>query len=158
MLDAPTEISCICRERESAPIFSSFGKLNPRGVRAMRFARIVFWVAGIWGLLMITPLYFIFDQIGEKDPPPITHPAFFYGFAGVALVWQIAFIFIAWDPVRFRPMMIPAILEKLVYSIPVLILVLQKRTRPFDLLFAVVDLSLGVLFVLAYLRTPRSSS
>ena len=35
----------------------------------MKFARIVFWTAAISGLLTITPLYFIFDLIGEKDPP-----------------------------------------------------------------------------------------
>lgn len=123
----------------------------------MKFAKIVFWVAAIWGFLIITPLYFMFNLIGEKDPPPITHPAFFYGFVGVALVWQIAFAFIARDPVRFRPLMIPAILEKLVYSIPVIVLVAQKRTNPNDLLFATFDLTLGIFFVLAYLRTPRSS-
>jgi hypothetical protein len=122
----------------------------------VKFAKIVFWVAAIWGFLIITPLYFIFNLIGEKDPPPITHPAFFYGFVGVALVWQIAFAFIARDPVRFRPLMIPAILEKLVYSIPVIVLVAQKRTNPNDLLFAAIDLTLGIFFVLAYLRTPRS--
>jgi len=124
----------------------------------MKFAKIVFWIAAIAGLLAITPLYFIFDLIGEKDPPPITHPAFFYGFVGVALVWQITFVFIARDPIRFRPIMIPAILEKLVYSIPVIILVLQKRTHPSDLIFAAIDLSLGILFVIAYLRTPGTVS
>ena len=122
----------------------------------MKFARIVFGIAAIWGFLIITPLYFMFNLIGEKDPPPITHPAFFYGFVGVALAWQIAFIFIARDPIRFRPMMIPAILEKLVYSIPVIILVLQKRTNPTDLMFSATDLTLGALFLAAYLRTPRS--
>jgi len=122
----------------------------------MKFARIVFWIAANWGFLIITPLYFMFSLIGEKDPPPITHPAFFYGFVGVALAWQIAFIFIARDPIRFRPMMIPAILEKLVYSIPVIILVLQKRTNPTDLMFSASDLTLGALFLAAYLRAPRS--
>ena len=122
----------------------------------MKFARIVFGIAAIWGFLIITPLYFMFSLIGEKDPPPITHPAFFYGFVGVALAWQIAFIFIARDPIRFRPMMIPAILEKLVYSTPVIILVLQKRTNPTDLMFSATDLTLGALFLAAYLRTPRS--
>jgi hypothetical protein len=122
----------------------------------LKFAKIVFWLAAISGFFTITPLYFMFDLIGEKDPPPITHPAFFYGFVGVALVWQITFAIIARDPVRFRAIMIPAVLEKLVYSIPVIVLVLQKRTRPADLLFAAIDLSLGVLFVIAYLRTPRS--
>jgi hypothetical protein len=122
----------------------------------MKFAKIVFWVAAIWGFLMITPLYFMFDLIGEKDPPPITHPDFFYGFLGLALVWQIMFIFIASDPARFRPLMIPAVLEKLVYSIPVIVLVLQKRIQPIELIFSATDLTLGALFLAAYLRTPRS--
>jgi len=123
----------------------------------MKFAKWVFSIAGIWGILLITPLYFIFDKIGIQDPPPITHPAFYYGFAGVALVWQIAFLIIARDPVRFRPFMIPAILEKLVYSIPVIILVAQNRTSPNDRLFAAIDLTLGILFLLAFLRTPAKS-
>lgn len=123
----------------------------------MKFAKIVFWIAAIWGFLFISPLYFMFNLIGEKDPPPITHPAFFFGFVGVALVWQIAFAFIARDPMRFRPLMIPAVLEKLVYSVPVIILVAEKRTNPNDLLFAAIDLILGVFFVFAYLRTPSSA-
>ena len=121
----------------------------------MKFAKIIFWIAAIWGFLVITPLYFMFTLIAEKDPPPITHPAFFYGFVGLALVWQIAFIVIATDPTRFRPMMIPAILEKLVYAVPVIVLVLQKRMHPTDLIFSATDLTLGALFLAAYLRTPR---
>src|SRR6516164_906314 len=58
---------------------------------SMKFAKIVFWVAAICGLLIISPLYFLFDLIGKQDPPPITHPGFFYGFVGLALVWQITF-------------------------------------------------------------------
>jgi len=121
----------------------------------MKFAKIVFRVAAIWGFLIITPLYFLFDLIGKNDPPPITHPGFYYGFVGVALVWQFAFLIIASDPIRFRLLMIAAILEKLVYSVPVIILVSQKRMNPNDLVFAGIDLFLGVLFVFAYLRTPR---
>ena len=122
----------------------------------MKFARIVFWIAAIWGLLIIAPLYFMFTLIGEKDPPPITHPGFFYGFVSLALVWQITFIFIARDPIRFRPLMICAILEKLAYAVPVIILVLQKRMHPTDLIFGASDLTLGALFLAAYLRTPRA--
>ena len=122
----------------------------------MKFAKIVFWTAGICGLFIVTPLYFMFNLIGQRDPPPITHPGFYYGFAGVALVWQIAFMIIARDPVRFRPLMIPAILEKLVYSLPVIVLVLQKRTNPADLLFSFIDLTFAILFAIAYLRTPDS--
>src|SRR6266404_4079058 len=34
---------------------------------AMRFAKIVFRVAAVWGVLVITPLYFMFDLIGRED-------------------------------------------------------------------------------------------
>ena len=124
----------------------------------MKFAKVVFRIAGIWGFLIITPLYFIMDLIGKKDPPPITHPAFYYGFAGIALVWQFAFLIIASNPVRFRPLMIAAIAEKLAYSIPLLILISQKRTSPNDLVFAGIDLLLCFLFVLAYRRTPQAAA
>ena len=78
----------------------------------MKFAKIVFWVAGIWGVVTLAPLYFILDMIGRQDPPAITHPLFFYGFVGVALAWQFAFFVIGKDPVRFRLIMIPSVLEK----------------------------------------------
>ncbi len=120
----------------------------------MKFARVVFRVAAMWGVLVITPLYFMFDLIGRKDPPPITHPAFFYGFAGAALAWQIAFFFISSDPLRFRPLMIPSMFEKFSYAAAVVVLVLQARMRNSDLLFAGTDLLFGVLFVAAYFKTP----
>ena len=93
----------------------------------MKFAKIVFWVAGIWGVLILTPLYFIFDRIGRQDPPPITHPGFYYGFVGASLAWQIAFFIIATDPVRFRPVIIAAIIEKFTYGIAMTALYLQNR-------------------------------
>jgi len=120
----------------------------------MKFAKFVFRVAGAWGVLIITPLYFMFELIGRQDPPEITHPAFFYGFVGLALAWQIAFFFIGSDPVRYRPLMIPSIFEKFSYATAVVILVLQTRTSRSDLLFAATDLLLGALFVIAYFKTP----
>jgi hypothetical protein len=121
----------------------------------MKLAKTVFWVAGIWGLLVISPLYFIFDLIGRKDPPPITHPGFYYGFVGCALAWQIAFCFIATDPVRYRPLMLPSMVEKFTYAIAILLLVVQHRTNPSDLLFFATDFTLGVLFIAAYFKTPK---
>jgi hypothetical protein len=124
----------------------------------MKFAKVVFWIAGIWGVLVITPLYFMFDVIGRKDPPPITHPGFFYGFVGLGLAWQIAFLIIASDPVRYRPLMIASIVEKFSFGVAVVILVIQARTGSSDLLFAGTDLLLGVLFVAAYLKTPNPAA
>jgi hypothetical protein len=119
----------------------------------MKFAKVVFWVAGIWGVLVITPLYFLFDVIGRNDPPAITHPGFFYGFVGTTLAWQIAYMLIATDPARFRPLMMVAVFAKLTYGAAVVVLVLQKRMHPADLMFGGVDLLLAVLFVAAYFRT-----
>jgi hypothetical protein len=124
----------------------------------MRFAKITFRVAAIWGVLIITPLYFLFDLIGRQNPPPITHPAFFYGFVGLGLAWQIAFFFIASDPVRYRPLMIPSMFEKFSFAAAVVILVLQARTSRSDLLFAATDSLLGILFAVAYFKTPSHAS
>jgi hypothetical protein len=122
----------------------------------MRFAKVVFWVAGIWGLVVIAPMYFLFDLIGEKDPPAITHPGFYYGFVGLAWAWQFAFIVIGGDPVRYRGMMIPSIVEKFSYVIAVVVLVMQGRTNPRDLVFAATDTLLGILFVAAFLKTAEN--
>jgi hypothetical protein len=122
----------------------------------MRFAKVVFWIAGIWGVLILTPLYFMFDLIGRQDPPPITHPAFYYGFVGTALAWQIAFFIIATNPVRFRPLILAAVVEKFSYGAALTGLYLQGRLHPSDLTFGAVDLLLGFLFVAAFLRTKRA--
>lgn len=121
----------------------------------MKFAKVVFWAASIWGVLIITPLYFLFDVIGRKDPPPITHPGFYYGFVCTALAWQLAFFFIALDPVRHRPLMIPSIFEKFSYVGALVTLVSRSRTHSSDLVFAAIDGLLGILFVIAYFRTAN---
>jgi hypothetical protein len=118
-----------------------------------RFAQIVFWAAGIWGVLVLTPLFFIFNMIGRNDPPPITHPGFYYGFATVGLTFQIVFMVIASDPIRFRLMMIPSVIEKFSYAMAVFALYLQQRISAGDLTFAAVDLLLGMLFLAAFFTT-----
>ena len=119
----------------------------------MKFAKIVFYAAGIWGFLVLTPLYFLFDRIGRHDPPPITHPGFYYGFVGVGLAWQIAFLIIATNPVRYRPLMIACMVEKFGYAASLAVLYLQRRLHGSDLTFGAVDLLFGLLFVVAFSRT-----
>jgi hypothetical protein len=59
-------------------------------------------------------------------------------------------------PARYRPLMSPSALEKFGYGAAVVVLVLQGRMHPSDMLFACTDLLLGALFVIAYLKTsPR---
>lgn len=54
-------------------------------------------------------MYPLEDRIGRDLPPPITHPEYFYDSIGVTIAWQVAFLVIARDPVRYRVLMIPAI-------------------------------------------------
>ncbi|HKW17332.1 MAG TPA: hypothetical protein VJO35_07490 [Terriglobales bacterium] len=122
----------------------------------MRFAKIVFVIAGIWGVLVLSPLYFMFNMIGRQDPPPITHPAFYYGFVGAALAWQVAFFIIAANPIRFRPIIIPSILEKFTYAIAGAVLYMQARMRGSDIVFVAVDFALGLLFLIAFFRIASS--
>lgn len=119
----------------------------------MKFARITFTVAGVWGILVLTPLFFIIDQIGRQDPPPITHPGFYYGFATVGLAWQVVFLIIGRDPVRFRPIMLAALLEKFPFVIAQTILFRRHEIKTPDLSLAGVDLLLGILFIVAYVKT-----
>jgi hypothetical protein len=118
-----------------------------------RFARRVYTVAGIYGLIVMLPQYFLEDRIGRDAPPPITHPEHFYGFIGVVVAWQIAFLVIARDPQRFRMLMPVTVLEKLAFALPVLVLWAQGRVAASVLPFAALDLLLGVLFLASYLRT-----
>jgi hypothetical protein len=119
----------------------------------MTFAKRLFLFAGVSGLVLILPMYFMENRIGRDTPPAVTHPEFFYGFLGVGAAWQVAFLVIARDPARFRPLMIPAILEKATFGFAVIALFLAGRVPGMVLGFALFDLALGVLFVVAYVRT-----
>lgn len=121
----------------------------------MRFAKIVFTVAGVWGVVVLTPLYFLVDITGRPYAPPTSYPQFFYGFFSVAMAWQIAFLIIGRNPARFRPLMIPSILEKLGHVATVTVLYALARISPDDAIAAVPDLLLGVLFIAAFVKTPR---
>lgn len=120
----------------------------------MIFARRVFFVAGLYGVLALLPDYFLEARIGRETPPPITHPEFYYGFVGTALAWQVLFFVIARDPVRYRPAMLPAMLEKLAFAVPVLALYAQQRAAARMLPFVAIDLVLCALFLWAWRRTP----
>ena len=130
---------------------------SPSGVRGSAFASRVFRVAAIYGLLVLVPQYFMEAKIGRDTPPPITHPEYFYGFVGVALAWQLAFLLVARDPVRFRPLMPVAVVEKATFGVATIALYLGGRLGAQMLLAGLVDLLLGTLFVVSYLRTANAA-
>ena len=124
----------------------------------MRFAKAVFMIASVWGFITLIPSYFLFDVIGRQDPPPITHPQFYFGFLGVALAWQVVFFMIARDPMRFRPMMIPSVIEKLAYIAAVAVLYSEQRISPSGAVSAIPDTVLMALFVIAFVKTESTPS
>ena len=123
----------------------------------MKFASTVFRVAAVWGLVVLVPLFFMFDGRGVPGNPPFTYLQAYFGFLCVTLAWQLAFWVIGSDPVRFRPLMIPAMVEKFGFVLALAVLYLQGRVGPSEVLPAVPDLVLGVLFVASYVKTQPST-
>ena len=119
----------------------------------MRFAKWVFTAAGIWGIAVLTPLFWLVDITGRRYPPPAGDPQFFYGFLLVALAWQIAFLVIGRNPARFRPFMIAAVVEKLGYVSMLIVMRAQSRISAVDAQPAWPDLLLGLLFIAAFVKT-----
>lgn len=82
--------------------------------------RIIFALAALYGIIVLFLGLFGEVQFNAAMPPAITHPEFYYGFHGVALVFQLVFVLIAIDPSRYRPLMLVAVLEKLAFFAPAL--------------------------------------
>lgn len=122
----------------------------------MNFAKWVLRIAGVLGLLLVVPFYFTEAQVGRDLPPAITHPEYYYGFLGVTLAWQIAFLIMATDPLRYRPLLLAAMIEKGSYAIAAFWLFALGRIPTVVLGAGVMDLTLGLLFVAAYIATAPS--
>lgn len=120
----------------------------------MRFVRLVFRTAGIYGVLLVAPLYFLESKIGRDYPPPLNHPEYFYGFVATCLAWQLMYLLISTDPIRYRTPMLLGALGKLSFFISTLVLYLQHRVAGSMIAMASVDMILVVLFVVAWARTP----
>ena len=123
----------------------------------MRFAARVFRLAAIYGFIVLLPQYFLEEKTGRDFPPAITHPEYFYGFIGIAVAWQIVFVVISRDPIRYRPLMPIAVVEKIAFGVPAIILYSTGRLSGQMLGAGILDLILGVLFVIAYTRTRHTA-
>ena len=124
----------------------------------MKTAKWIFRIAGIYGVLVITPLYFMEPLVGRDNPAGITHPEFFYGFVCVTLAAQFMFLVISMDPIRYRPLMVVGMWEKFSYVVACIILLMHHRVPSSVGLFAFLDAVLGVLFIAAWLRTVPANS
>ena len=122
----------------------------------MKFARIVYGIAAAYGFIALLPLYFLLEKVGRDAPPAITHPEFYYGFLGVAFLWQFVFVMITKSPFQYRSLMPLTILEKFVYTVPVLLLYFGGRVHGSIMRSSLVDPIFGVLFIIAYFRTAST--
>ena len=119
----------------------------------VKVTKVVFRVAGIYGLLILAPIYFMENKIGQDTPPAITHPEYFYGFIGLGLAWQFLFLVLSTDPVKYRAMILPSILEKISYGIALAVLFAQHRLPVSVLAVGSVDWIFALLFLAAYFKS-----
>ena len=116
----------------------------------IKFAKRLFFGAGLYGIAVLAPMLFMEGVIDEYDPPSITHAEFYYGFVCTALAWQLVYLMMFRDPIRFRPMLIPAIIGKAGFASAAYSLFFQGRLAGRNLFFPSTDLVLAALFVWAY--------
>jgi hypothetical protein len=122
----------------------------------MRFARWVFAISGVLGIIIMVPMYFLENRIAVDNPPAITHPEIYYGFVGVTLAWQLMFLVIAADPARYRLGMLPAIVEKASFVIAIAVLLALGRVGGSTIGFAALDGIWVILFSVACCITPKT--
>jgi hypothetical protein len=122
---------------------------------AMKFAKWVYRIAGIYGLLVLAPLLFLEHVVSQTSPPAITHPEYYYGFAITGVAWQVAFIVISSDPQRFRPLMPVTWLEKS-WGLIAIVLYIANRISLQVLALGLIDLLLAAFFVSAYITITQS--
>ncbi len=118
----------------------------------MLFAKRVFTIAGIYGLLALVPMYFLEPKFAAPFDE-INHPEFYYGFIGVGAAFQLVFLVIAQDPARYRPLMQAAMVEKASFAVALIALFASHRLAAQTLPGGIVDAILCALFVAAYAKT-----
>lgn len=115
--------------------------------RLVKRSAAVFRFAGIYGLVVLLPNFFLEDVLAEHFPPAITHPENFYGFLALAVAFQWVFLLIARDPIRYRSFMLPAAAEKLGFVAVMAVMVLLERVAVAAMMVVPADLVFGILFL-----------
>ena len=123
----------------------------------MIFAKRVFQIAGIYGLAVVILGYGTFFFGTEEWSVYTNHPEYVHGFFAVTFAWQVAFLVIATEPVRYRLLMLAGMLEKFPYTLATLALYANAEIGSLILAFGLVDGVFGVLFGAAYIATEREA-
>lgn len=108
----------------------------------MKFARIVFRTAGGLGLLAMIGMYL-------REGTPV-----YYATLAGLLAWQFAFLVIATDPLRYRKLMLPAMVEKFGWVLTLGFFYMRGDIPAVEFFPSVgVHGVLGLLFVAAFMKT-----
>jgi hypothetical protein len=119
------------------------------------FAKRVFQIAAFWGIFILTLGYSAYLLGVEGATVNTDRPELVHGFFLVALAFQIVFFIIASDPLRYRMMMLAAMIEKFPFALATLALYSTGQAPPMAAVFGVIDGALGILFAIAYFLTDR---
>jgi hypothetical protein len=120
-----------------------------------RFASWTFRISALYGTVILFPLFFAERTIAVSTPPPITHPEYFYGFLCTALATQGLYFWISTDPLRYRPLMLVGVFAKFAFAAASCVLAWQGRLRGAPLLLSVIDLAIGMFFLLSFVRLGK---
>ena len=124
----------------------------------MNFAKRVFQIAGVYGLIVVALGYGVYLYEGNEFLLNNPRAEYVHGFFLVTFAWQVAFLIIATDPARYRMLMLAAMLEKFPFTLAMIVLFLRGNVGETAFVFGLIDGVLGVLFLVAYMLTERSAS
>jgi len=116
--------------------------------KLMKTARYIFLISGIYGITILVPQLF-----RENAFAPLTHPEFFYGFILVTLAFQVLYLVISSDPLKYRYIMLPGMISKGAYITSCIILFLNGRLNKEILIASSPDLLMLGLFIYCFIIT-----
>ena len=120
-----------------------------------RLARWIFGLAAVYGFVTLLPSY---GGLSEVAPDASADAVlFFHSFLSLAIAFQVLFAIIASDPRRHRLAMIPAMLDKIAFGIPVLLMRDISAAADFFVPFALIDLAFLPLFAIAFFACSGST-
>ena len=134
-----------------APLRATPDVMTPSRIPSRTFR----WAA-IYGLIVLLPLYLSEPVARRTGAAPFDHPELLYGSVGTAAAMQLIYWTIGSDPPRYRALMPIAVVAKLSFFIPVMLLALAGRVGGATVPLAALDGVLAGLFLLAWRRTPTS--
>jgi hypothetical protein len=121
----------------------------------LKLARRIFLLSGIYGVLILTPMFFMEGYIARQMPPAINHPEFYYGFVCLALASQGLYFLVASDVLRFRPVILVGVAGKLSFALSSFILYLQGRTPAQFFGGPIIDVIISGFFLWVYFGTAH---